>query len=66
MAKEKKDYLNKEKKELLKELKDIESKLLETKMSFSQGKVKDSHSSRKLRKEIARIKGSLKMKELGV
>ncbi len=65
MAKEKKnDYLNKEHKELLKDLKDVEKKIVDTNMSLAQGKTKDQHATRKMRKEMARIKGSLKMKEL--
>jgi len=66
VQKKKANYKNKEKKELTKELVEKEKQLLEAKIAFAQQKVKDVHVARKIRKEIAKIKTSLRAKELGV
>ncbi|MDP2720882.1 MAG: 50S ribosomal protein L29 [bacterium] len=66
ISKKKTNFKTKEKKELTKELVEKEKQLLEAKIAFTQQKVKDVHTSRKIRKEIAQIKTFLREKELGV
>ena len=66
ISKKKTNFKTKEKKELTKELVEKEKQFLEAKITFTQQKVKDVHAARKIRKEIAKIKTSLRAKELGV
>ena len=64
MAKTKTNYNKKATSELLKVFSEKEKQLLDTNMSLTQGKIKDVHSRRKIKIEIARIKTALKSKEL--
>lgn len=64
MAKSKLSYNQKEARELKKILGEKEKELLGATMDFSQGKIKDVHVRTKLRREIARIKTAVGIKEL--
>jgi len=66
MAKADSSYNQKESGELGKLLEEKERKLLEAKMDPSQGKTKDVHASIKIRREIAKIKTAIRIKELEV
>ncbi|HEX7456284.1 MAG TPA: 50S ribosomal protein L29 [Candidatus Nanoarchaeia archaeon] len=66
LARKKVDYNQKEQKELLKLLSEKEKEFLEVSMSAAQGKIKDTHVARKLRKEIAKVKTALRIREMGV
>jgi len=65
MPKSKEDYAKKEIKDLLKLLEGKKKELFDADVSFSQGKVKNVHTSRNIRLEIARIKTAFKAKKLG-
>jgi ribosomal protein L29 len=56
IARKKEDLNKKEIKELLKMLAEKEKQLMNTNMSLAQGKTKNLHSRRNIRKQIARIK----------
>ncbi|MCH7541244.1 50S ribosomal protein L29 [Patescibacteria group bacterium] len=66
IIRKKADYNEKESKDLIKTLKEKESKLFKTNMLVAQGKIKNVHESRAIRKDIARIKTVLRLKELEV
>lgn len=61
----KNNYNQKEKKELLKELKENQKKLLEAQMDLISRKTKDTSLPARIRKDVARIKTSMKIKEIG-
>lgn len=65
IAKKTEEYNKKESGELSKALKEKEKQLMEANMSAAQGKIKNVHSSRNIRKEIARIKTAIKFKSIG-
>ncbi len=62
--KSKEDYNKKEVKDLIKILREKEKKYFDARIEFSQRKIKDVHVSRKIRKEVARIKTTLQLKKL--
>lgn len=66
IVRKKADYNEKESKDLIKTLGEKESKLLETSMLVAQGKTKNVHESKAIRKDIARIRTALRLKELEV
>jgi ribosomal protein L29 len=63
-SKTKETYIKKETSELQKILKEKEKKLFEENTNFAQRKVKDVHLPRKIRKEIAKVKTALQVREL--
>ncbi len=65
IARKKEDYSKKEAKELIKNVEEKEKQLLEATISIVQGKTKNTHSSRNIRREIARIKTAIRLKRLG-
>ncbi len=65
IARKKEEYSKKEAEDLIKNLEEKEKQLLEANMSIVQGKTKNIHSSRNIRREIARIKTAIKSKRLG-
>ncbi|MEX0622201.1 MAG: 50S ribosomal protein L29 [Candidatus Woykebacteria bacterium] len=50
--------------ELIKTLSEKEKDLINMKMDLAKGKIKNVHAAREIRKDIARLKTFLKMKEL--
>lgn len=66
IVRKKADYNEKESKDLIKTLNEKESKLLKTNILVAQGKIKNVHESRAIRKDVARIKTALRLKELEV
>lgn len=59
-------FKDKSKPELLNLLKELQTELLKIKMDFKVGKLKDVHLLKKKRKEIARIKTFITVKEITV
>ena len=64
IARKKINYNEKESKDLATALKEKEEKLLQVGIAIVQGKVKNVHETRKIRKEIARIKTALRVRQL--
>jgi ribosomal protein L29 len=64
IARKKEEYDKKETKDLLEVLAEKEKLLMDTKISLAQGKTKNAHSKRNIRKEIARVKTVLRLKNL--
>ena len=64
IAKQRTNYNEKELKDLMTALKEKEEKLLQTGIAIVRGKVKNVHETRKIRKEIAKIKTALRARQL--
>jgi ribosomal protein L29 len=66
MAKLESNYDQKEAGELAKILTEKEKQYFAAKMDLAQGKTKDVHASRKIRREIAKIKTVIQSRKLAV
>ena len=64
MAEEKQSLAQKTENDLEKSLVEKKKQLFEETVTLTQGKIKDVHKPRKIRKEIARLKTLLRRKEL--